>query len=70
MTTEPENITINTTEARRLLFKVYRRYTAGEITAARASQECYILNSILKSLSDAGLDQLETGDVKFKVEFK
>ena len=67
-TEEIENIT--TTEARRLLLKVYKRFSCNEITASRASQECYILNSILKSLEASGLDQIEEGDVKFKVEFK
>jgi hypothetical protein len=68
MTTETENI--NTSEARRLLLKVYKRFSSGEITGLQASQEAYLLNSILKSLEASGLDQLETGDVKFKVEFK
>ena len=68
MTTEIENI--NTGDARRLLLRVYKKLTCGEITAAQASAEAYILTAILRSLESSGLDKLEEGDIKFKVEFK
>jgi hypothetical protein len=69
-TTEAE--VLGAGDVQRLLLRVYKKYTAGEITEARADREASLLNSILKAIELKAKDKLalEPGDIKFKVEFK
>jgi hypothetical protein len=41
---------IKAKDVKRLLLRVYRRYQVGSITAAQATKETSLLNSILKAI--------------------
>jgi hypothetical protein len=41
---------IEAKDVKRLLLRVYRRYSSGTITEAQATKETYLLNSVLKAL--------------------
>lgn len=48
---------IKSKDIKRLLLRVYRRYTAKEITEAQAQKEAYLLNSILKAIEVTDLQE-------------
>lgn len=47
--TKREN-SIQAKEVKRLLLKVYKKYSLGAITEAQAYKEAYLLNTILKAI--------------------
>ena len=48
---------IKAQDIKRLLLRVYKKYSKGEITETKAYREAYILNSVLKAIE---LTDLET----------
>ena len=44
-------------DIKRLLLRVYRRYSSGSITEARAQKETYLLNSILRAIEVTDLEE-------------
>jgi histone H3/H4 len=48
---------IEAKDIKRLLLRVYRRYSSGAITEAQAHKETYLLNSILKAIEVTDLEQ-------------
>lgn len=53
MITETE---IKAKDIKRLLLRVYRRYSSGAITEAQAYKEAYLLNSVLKAIEITDLE--------------
>jgi len=47
---------IEAKDIKRLLLRVYRRYTSGAIPEAEARQETFLLNSILKAIETTDLE--------------
>lgn len=47
---------INSTEVKRLLLRVYKKYSEGEISDIKAYREAYILNSVLKAIETSDLE--------------
>ena len=54
MITEKE---IKAKDIKRLLLRVYRRYSSGAITEAQATKETYLLNSVLKVIEVTDLEE-------------
>lgn len=48
---------IEAKDIKRLLLRVYRRYTSGSITEAQAYKETYLLNSVLKAIETTDLEE-------------
>jgi len=48
---------INSADVKRLLLRVYNKYSKGDLTDIKAYREAYILNSVLKAIE---LTDLET----------
>jgi len=48
---------IEAQDIKRLLIRVYRRYSAGQITEAQARQETYLLNSALKAVETSDIEE-------------
>jgi len=48
---------INSADVKRLLLRVYNKYSKGELTDIKAYREAYILNSVLRAIE---LSDLET----------
>jgi len=48
---------IKAQDVKRLLLRVYKKYSVGEITEGKAYKEAYILNTVLKAIE---LTDLET----------
>mgnify|MGYP000891211214 CR=1 FL=1 len=48
---------IEAKDIKRLLLRVYRRYTSGSITEAQAQKETYLLNSVLKAIEVTDLEE-------------
>ena len=48
---------IEAKDIKRLLLRVYRRYTSGAITEAQAQKETYLLNSVLKAIEITDLEE-------------
>lgn len=48
---------IEAKDIKRLLLRVYRRYTSGAITEAQAYKETYLLNSVLKAIETTDLEE-------------
>ena len=44
-------------DVKRLLLRVYRRYSSGAITEAQAYKETYLLNSVLKAIEITDLEE-------------
>lgn len=44
-------------DIKRLLLRVYKRYSSGAITEAQAQKEAYLLNSILKVIETTDLEE-------------
>jgi len=47
---------INSAEVKRLLLRVYNKYSKGDLTDIRAYREAYILNSVLKAIEVTDLE--------------
>jgi hypothetical protein len=47
---------IKAKDVKRLLIKVYSKYSSGVITEAKAQKETYLLNSILKAIEVTDLE--------------
>jgi hypothetical protein len=47
---------IKAKDIKRLLLRVYRRYSSGGITEAQAYKETYLLNSVLKAIEITDLE--------------
>jgi hypothetical protein len=52
-----ENREIEAKDVKRLLLRVYRRYSSGAITEAQATKETYLLNSVLKVIEVTDLEE-------------
>lgn len=48
---------IEAKDIKKLLLRVYKRYTAGAITDVQAQRETYILNSILKAIETVDIEE-------------
>ena len=48
---------IEAKDIKRLLLRVYRRYSSGGITEAQAYKETYLLNSVLKAIEVTDLEE-------------
>jgi len=48
---------IEAKDVKRLLLRVYRRYSSGGITEAQAYKETYLLNSVLKAIEVTDLEE-------------
>ena len=48
---------IEAKDIKRLLLRVYRRYSSGAITEAQAYKETYLLNSVLKAIEVTDLEE-------------
>ena len=48
---------IEAKDIKRLLLRVYRRYTSGAITEAQAQKKTYLLNSVLKAIEVTDLEE-------------
>jgi hypothetical protein len=48
---------IEAKDIKRLLLRVYRRYSSGVITEAQALRETYLLNSLLKAIELSDLEE-------------
>jgi hypothetical protein len=47
---------ITAKDIKRLLLRVYKRYSSGAITEAQAYKETYLLNSVLKAIEVKDLE--------------
>lgn len=47
---------IKAQDVKRLLLRVYKKYSQGEITETKAYKEAYILNSVLKAIEVTDLE--------------
>ena len=47
---------IEAKDIKRLLLRVYKRYSKGDITESQAYKETYLLNSVLKAIELTDLD--------------
>ena len=54
MITERE---IEAKDIKRLLLRVYKRYSSGAITEGKAQKETYLLNSVLKAIEVTDLEE-------------
>ena len=54
MITEKE---IEAKDIKRLLLRVYKRYSSGAITESKAYKETYLLNSVLKAIEITDLEE-------------
>jgi len=48
---------IEAKDIKRLLLRVYKRYSSGSITEAQAYKETYLLNSVLKAIEVTDLEE-------------
>lgn len=48
---------IKAKDIKRLLLRVYKRYSSGVITEAQAYKETYLLNSVLKAIEVTDLEE-------------
>ena len=48
---------IEAKDIKRLLLRIYKKYQGGEITEAKAYKETCLLNSVLKAIETADLDE-------------
>ena len=51
------NTDIKAKDIKRLLLRVYKRYSSGAITEAKAYKEAYLLNSVLKAIEATDLEE-------------
>jgi hypothetical protein len=52
-----EDRQIEAKDIKKLLLRVYKRYTSGAITDVQAQRETYILNSILKAIETVDIEE-------------
>ena len=72
MTTKETEV-LGAGDVQRPLLRVYKRYTAGDITEPQADREASLLNSILKAMELRTIKDklaLGEGDIEFKVRFE
>jgi len=50
------NRDIEAKDVKRLMLRVYKRYSSGAITESKAYKETYILNSVLKAIEVTDLE--------------
>jgi len=48
---------IEAKDIKRLLLRVYKRYSSGAITEAQAYKETYLLNSVLKAIELTNVEE-------------
>lgn len=48
---------IQAKDIKRLLLRVYKRYSSGAITEAQAYKETYLLNSVLKAIEVTNIEE-------------
>ena len=48
---------IRSADVKRLLLRVYNKYSKGELTDIKAYREAYILNSVLKAIETTDLEE-------------
>lgn len=48
---------IRSADVKRLLLRVYNKYSKGELTDVKAYREAYILNSVLKAIEITDLEE-------------
>ena len=48
---------IEAKDIKRLMLRVYKRYSSGAITESKAYKETYILNSVLKAIEVTDLEE-------------
>jgi len=48
---------IEAKDIKRLLLRVYKRYSSGAITDTQAQKETYLLNSVLKAIEVTDLEE-------------
>jgi hypothetical protein len=48
---------IEAKDIKRLLLRVYKRYSKGDITESQAYKETYLLNSVLKAIEVTDLEE-------------
>jgi len=48
---------IEAKDIKRLLLRVYKRYSSGVITEAKAYKETYLLNSVLKAIEATDFEE-------------
>ena len=48
---------IEAKDIKRLLLRVYKRYSSGAITESKAYKETYLLNSVLKAIEITDLEE-------------
>lgn len=48
---------IEAKDIKRLLLRVYKRYSSGAITEAQAYKETYLLNSVLKAIEVTNIEE-------------
>ena len=51
------NREIEAKDIKKLLLRVYRRYSSGAITETQATKETYLLNSVLKVIEVTDLEE-------------
>jgi hypothetical protein len=51
------NKDIEAKDIKRLLLRVYKRYSSGAITEAKAYKEAYLLNSVLKAIEVTNVEE-------------
>jgi len=51
------NTDIKAKDIKRLLLRVYKRYSSGAITESKAQKETYLLNSVLKAIETTDLEE-------------
>jgi hypothetical protein len=51
------NNDIKAKDIKRLLLRVYKRYTSGVITEAQAYKETFLLNSLIKAIEVTDLEE-------------
>jgi hypothetical protein len=61
------NREIEAKDVKRLMLRVYKRYSSGAITESKAYKETYILNSVLKAIEVTDLEErLQTLEAMLK----
>jgi hypothetical protein len=51
------NKEIEAKDIKRLMLRVYKRYSSGAITESKAYKETYLLNSVLKAIEVTDLEE-------------
>ncbi len=51
------NREVEAKDIKRLLLRVYKRYSSGAITESKAYKETYLLNSVLRAIETTDLEE-------------